>query len=147
GQLAAGIAHEIRNPLTSLKGFSKLLRSASGEQADRYYDIMDKEFIRIEMILGELLVLAKPQTLSYRAWDIRLIVQEIVDLFDSQAILNNVVIRTELTDRDCTVRCEKNQLKQVFMNLVKNAIEAMPAGGPLGIRVTRDGAYVLVHVA
>ena len=147
GQLAAGIAHEIRNPLTSLKGFSKLLRAASGEQAERYYGIMDKEFVRIEMILSELLVLAKPQAATYRAWDVRLIVQEVVDLLGSQAILNNVVIHTELTSCDCAIRCESNQLKQVFMNLVKNAIEAMPAGGPLSVRVTRDLEDVFVRVA
>ncbi|CAG5085841.1 PAS/PAC sensor signal transduction histidine kinase kinA [Thermobacillus xylanilyticus] len=146
GQLAAGIAHEIRNPLTSLKGFSKLLRKATGEQADRYYEIMDQEFVRIEMILGELLVLAKPQASVYQDWDIRLIVHEVADLLSSQAILNNVIIQEQATPEACIVRCDKNQLKQVFMNVVKNAIEAMPSGGLLIISIERDETDVLVHV-
>jgi PAS domain S-box len=146
GQLAAGIAHEIRNPLTSLKGFSKLLRKATGEQADRYYEIMDQEFVRIEMILGELLVLAKPQASVYQDWDVRLIVHEVADLLSSQAILNNVIIQEQATPEACIVRCDKNQLKQVFMNVVKNAIEAMPSGGSLVISIERDETDVLVHV-
>lgn len=146
GQLAAGIAHEIRNPLTSLKGFSKLLRTATGEQADRYYAIMDQEFVRIEMILGELLMLAKPQASVYQSWDVRSIVHEVADLLGSQAILSNVVIREEMTEEACPVRCDKNELKQVFMNIVKNAIEAMPSGGTLVIRVERDAGHVFVRV-
>lgn len=146
GQLAAGIAHEIRNPLTSLKGFSKLLRKATGELADRYYEIMDQEFDRIEMILGELLVLAKPQASVYREWDVRLIMHEVADLLGSQAILNNVIIQEQATPEACVVRCDKNQLKQVFMNVVKNAIEAMPSGGLLVISIERDDADILVNV-
>jgi two-component system sporulation sensor kinase A len=146
GQLAAGIAHEIRNPLTSLKGFSKLLLKATGEQAERYYEIMDQEFVRIEMILGELLVLAKPQASVYQDWDIRLIVHEVADLLSSQAILNNVIIQEQAVQEACIVRCDKNQLKQVFMNVVKNAIEAMPTGGLLVISIERDGTDVLVRV-
>jgi len=146
GQLAAGIAHEIRNPLTSLKGFSKLLLKATGEQAERYYEIMDQEFVRIEMILGELLVLAKPQASVYQDWDIRPIMHEVADLLSSQAILNNVMIQEHATPEPCVVRCDKNQLKQVFVNVVKNAIEAMPTGGLLAISIERDGTDVLVRV-
>ncbi|GGI43030.1 hypothetical protein GCM10008018_00010 [Paenibacillus marchantiophytorum] len=61
GQLAAGIAHEIRNPLTALKGFAKLMCHANEESRQRYFQIMQDEFNRIELILGELLILAKPQ--------------------------------------------------------------------------------------
>jgi len=147
GQLAAGIAHEIRNPLTSLKGFSKLLRNAADAPAERYYRIMEAEFDRIEMILGELLVLAKPHATTYEPWDVRLIVQEVSDLLGSQAILSDVVIHTELLAEECSVRCEKNQLKQVVMNIVKNAIEAMPDGGDLRALVSREAGAVLIRVS
>ncbi len=146
GQLAAGIAHEIRNPLTSLKGFSKLLRHASEAQADRYYRIMEEEFDRIELILSELLVLAKPHATSFRPWDVCLIVQEVVELLGSQAILNDVVIFTEIDAQDGVILCEKNQLKQVIMNIVKNAIEAMPDGGELKVRVWRESEAIHVSV-
>ncbi len=146
GQLAAGIAHEIRNPLTSLKGFSKLLRHASEAQAERYYRIMEGEFDRIELILGELLVLAKPHATSFKPWDVRLIVQEVVDLLNSQAILNDVVIHTEIAAQDGVIPCEKNQLKQVIMNIVKNAIESMADGGELKVRVWQESEAVHVSV-
>ncbi|PZD97665.1 hypothetical protein DNH61_02000 [Paenibacillus sambharensis] len=146
GQLAAGIAHEIRNPLTSLKGFSKLQRHATGEQADRYYQIMETEFTRIEMILDELLVLAKPNAACYKVWDVKLLAGEVAELLSSQAILNNVIIQMETGPDPCLVNCDKNQLKQVFMNVIKNAIEAMPGGGLLMVTTTVLREHVLVKV-
>ncbi|CAM4283778.1 PAS domain-containing protein [Paenibacillus tarimensis] len=146
GQLAAGIAHEIRNPLTSLKGFSKLQRHATGEQADRYYQIMETEFTRIEMILDELLVLAKPNAACYKVWDVGLLAGEVAELLSSQAILSNVVIQMETGNAPCLVNCDKNQLKQVFMNVIKNAIEAMPGGGMLLVATTAGPEHVMVNV-
>ncbi|GMA57967.1 hypothetical protein GCM10025858_24700 [Alicyclobacillus sacchari] len=64
GELAAGIAHEIRNPLTALKGFTKLIRTGSHSEA--YLEIMHQELERIESIINELLVLSKPQAVHFR---------------------------------------------------------------------------------
>lgn len=135
GQLAAGIAHEIRNPLTSLKGFTQMLHKTSREPNTRYFEIMKSELDRIEIILSEMLVLAKPQSIHFEKYRVELILQEVLTLMSAQAVLRNVVIQTDFEAGFAMVLCEQNQLKQVFINIMKNAIEAMPAGGNLLVRL------------
>lgn len=131
GQLAAGIAHEIRNPLTALKGFTKLLSSKENSNPS-YIGIMLDELDRIEQIVSELLVLAKPQAIDFVENRLEPILQDVMMLLETQAIMNNVEIRTELLP-DLKVLCVENQLKQVFINVLKNAIEAMPSGGEIQV--------------
>jgi PAS domain S-box-containing protein len=133
GQMAAGIAHEIRNPLTSIKGFIQLFKSDHFQ--DEYYDIVLSELERINTIVGEFLVLAKPTAAVFIEKDIRVLIKDVVTLINAQSILNNVQIYVEF-DRDLPmVSCEENQLKQVFLNLLKNGIEAMPQGGNIDVKV------------
>ncbi|MBJ6363991.1 PAS domain S-box protein [Paenibacillus sp. GCM10012307] len=142
GQLAAGIAHEIRNPLTALKGFTKLLLSAEGDSRARYYEIMQSEFERIELIVGELLMLAKPQTAQYKLNELGHIIEEVVELLITQANLSNVAILIELERDIPSLYCEANQLKQVFVNIIQNAIEAMPKGGLLKVRLYMESGQI-----
>jgi two-component system, chemotaxis family, CheB/CheR fusion protein len=135
GQLAAGIAHEIRNPLTALKGFTKLL--GSGVHNDSYISIMASELERIEEIVSELLVLAKPQAVDYLPKEIGGVLHDVIMLLETQAIINKVEIITEFEDKLPLVSCVENQLKQVFINVLKNAVESMPNGGNLIVRAKR----------
>jgi two-component system sporulation sensor kinase A len=139
GQLAAGIAHEIRNPLTSLKGFLQLLSTGRGN-ASSFYEIMKSELVRIESIVSELLMLSKPQIYEFVHKDSRQIMSETVTLLDTQAILHNVVIEFHADYRPLWVFGVENQLKQVFINVLKNAIEAMPVGGVVVINMSLDEA-------
>jgi PAS domain S-box-containing protein len=133
GQMAAGIAHEIRNPLTSIKGFIHLLKSNNLDE--EYFDIVFSELERINSIVGEFLVLAKPSVANFVEQDVTILIKDIVTLIDTQSILSNVQIFVEF-DRDLPmVNCEKNQLKQVFLNIIKNSIEAMPNGGNIDVKV------------
>jgi signal transduction histidine kinase len=133
GQMAAGIAHEIRNPLTSIKGFVQLFKS--DQLREEYYDIVLAELERINIIVGEFLVLAKPTVAVFKETDVRILIKDVVTLINTQSILNNVQIFVEF-DRDLPmVSCEENQLKQVILNLLKNAIEAMPQGGNIDVQV------------
>lgn len=141
GQLAAGIAHEIRNPLTALKGFTKLLR-ASGKDS-RYTEIMSGELDRIESIIGELLLLAKPQALQFQDKDLLVILREVILLLDTQAIMSGVEIVTSFALESGVVRCVDRQLKQVFINILKNAIEAMPEGGRITVHVALSSPGML----
>lgn len=129
GQLAAGVAHEIRNPLTSLKGFLQLLKERTAENTF-FFEVMLSELERINTIVSEFLVLSKPQNTKFKREPIDRIVAEVVAFLESQALLNNVVILTDLSMvHPIEVVCDENQLKQVFINLLKNAVEAMPKGG------------------
>lgn len=145
GQLAAGVAHEIRNPLTSLKGFVQLLQE--GFQKREYFELMHSELDRIQLIISEFLVLSKPQAITYYPRDLKHVLSQVVTLLETQAILSNVAIELTAAASLPTVLCDENQLKQVFINFMKNAIEAMPAGGRLQIVLgtTADGVQVQVR--
>lgn len=133
GQMAAGIAHEIRNPLTSIKGFIQLFKS-NNDQTE-YYDIVLSELERINSIVGEFLVLAKPSAAVFIEQDVKVLIKDVVTLINTQSILNNVQIFVEFEKNLPMVSCEVNQLKQVFLNILKNAIEAMPKGGNIDVKV------------
>ncbi|REE57454.1 PAS domain S-box-containing protein [Paenibacillus taihuensis] len=145
GELAAGIAHEIRNPLTAVKGFLQMLQS--GANKSTYYEIMSSEIMRIDTILGELLMLAKPIVANFQPETIASLIQEVVALLEAQANMCNVQILTHFDNDQVQITCEANPMKQVFINFVKNAIEAMPSGGELAIHLTCDEsmAYIRFH--
>lgn len=145
GQLAAGIAHEIRNPLTSLKGFLQLM--SSGRQTNKnYYDIMKSELNRIESIVSELLMLSKPQIYELSRKDIRHIIRDTVTLLEAQALLHSIEMETRAGDDPLWVLGVENQLKQVFINVIKNAIESMLEGGKIIIGCMREGDSVIVRI-
>ncbi|WP_423802257.1 ATP-binding protein [Neobacillus sp. SAB-20_R2A] len=133
GQMAAGIAHEIRNPLTSIKGFIQLFK-ANSEQGE-YYDIVLSELERINAIVGEFLVLAKPSAAVFKEQNIELLLHDVITLINTQSIINNVQIYTEIAEELPMISGEENQLKQVFLNLLKNSIESMPLGGDIFVTV------------
>jgi two-component system, sporulation sensor kinase E len=135
GELAAGIAHEIRNPMTALKGFIQLLEPTIKAEHAMYYDVITSELARIDSIINEFLILAKPQEIRYQENDIRQIMREIVDLLSAQAVLYNVQFHTHYEEQLPYVYCEPNQLKKVFINIIKNAIEVMPNGGKITIAI------------
>ncbi|GMA62698.1 ATP-binding protein [Alicyclobacillus fastidiosus] len=136
GQLAAGIAHEIRNPLTVLKGFVQILSCKAQGKDEQHFALMKSELSRIESIVSELLFLAKPQCTTFQHQDIRVILEEVLTLVGSQATMKSVSISTVLDDHMPLIHCECNQLKQVFINILKNSIEAMPDGGKIRISST-----------
>jgi two-component system sporulation sensor kinase A len=134
GQLAAGIAHEIRNPLTAIKGFLQLLE-AEQDTKKTYFDIINSEMNRIELILGELLILSKPHALKFEKKNIKQIFDQVKALIDTQAIMNNIEVEITYLSNLQTLLCDENQLKQVFINILKNSIEAMHNGGKITVEV------------
>ncbi|MGD6817567.1 PAS domain S-box protein [Metabacillus sp. 113a] len=145
GQLAAGIAHEIRNPLTAIKGFLQLMKTKDTSN-DEYFKIVFGELDRIELILSELLVLAKPQTSMFTKTNLNLLIHEVTTLLETQANLNGVYIKTSLTNENSNLYGDPNQLKQVFINLIKNAIDAMPNGGSVKINTSGSSDEIVVTV-
>ncbi|MFL6554594.1 MAG: PAS domain S-box protein, partial [Bacillus sp. (in: firmicutes)] len=114
GQMAAGIAHEIRNPLTSIKGFIQLLKTSTLKE--EYYEIVLSELDRINEIVGEFLVLAKPSAAVYMTQDIKILLKDVITLINNQSLLNNIQIKVEFDNDLPLISCEENQLKQVFLN-------------------------------
>ncbi|MYL34900.1 PAS domain S-box protein [Pontibacillus yanchengensis] len=130
-RVAAGIAHEIRNPLTSIKGFLQLMLSnESGE--NQYSEIIFSELARIETIVNEFMLLAKPE--SEKALvdtDVVEIVQYSLSLFHHQIKQQNVQVEMVIDSDIPDIKSDSKRLNQVFINLVKNSLEAMEDGGEL----------------
>lgn len=142
GQIAAGSAHEIRNPLTSIKGFLQVISSkmeALGHQKEQsYINIMLKEINRINHLVGELLLLSKPKEMDKTSVQISQVMKEILPIIKNEALLHNVRIHIDYqTSSQVEVLADGKLLKQVFLNLCKNAIEAMKTDGCLTIRLLR----------
>lgn len=146
GQLAASVAHEIRNPLTSLKGFIQLFEEGEPLDASNYYKIMHKELNRIDQIMGQLLLLAKPQAKAYKKTSLHELVEFVETLLYPEAIVQNVQIDTELCKRLPHITAEENELKQVLINVVKNAMDSMTDGGVITIRGELKNNHICLTV-
>ncbi|GLX66055.1 sporulation kinase C [Paenibacillus glycanilyticus] len=146
GQLAAGIAHEIRNPLTSLRGFMQmyLKEDLDGSKKLRN-DVMIAEIDRINEIVSELLVLAKPSNEVFELRDVAQLLTHVTRLFEGQANLYNVQIKKELEANLPLIECQSS-INQVFINVVKNAIEAMPTGGEVMMQANQLNGNIYIRI-
>ncbi|MBU8907700.1 PAS domain-containing sensor histidine kinase [Desertibacillus haloalkaliphilus] len=134
GQLAAGVAHEIRNPLTSIKGFIQLAKS-NQEFKQEHLDIMLTELERTEGVIYEFLSLAKPNDqVKFQKHDVKTILTKVITLLDSQALMKDIEIVTSLGHLP-EIDCDENQLKQVFINIIQNALEASPRKGAVYVHL------------
>lgn len=148
GELAAGIAHEIRNPMTALKGFIQLLENESKSDDHRmYFSVIKTELNRIEMIINEFLLLAKPKDIQYIKCDLTKIMDETLELLQAQAVLFNVQIEKVYEKSPLDVYCEPNQMKKVFINIVKNGIEVLEKGGEIRVKLTeaKDNCHIMIQ--
>ncbi|KAF0816742.1 MULTISPECIES: ATP-binding protein [unclassified Cytobacillus] len=141
GELAAGVAHEIRNPLTTIKGFLQLYRSDNSQ----INELLLSELERIENITTEMLSLGKPQAIKMETADLKDIIVNTVELLSPQANMNGIQFKLHFTDGVFLISCEKNQIKQVLLNILKNAMEAMDNGGDIEIslRSNNDGECIV----
>lgn len=146
GQLAAGIAHELRNSMTAVKGFLQLLR-AEVYGRDEYFRIIQDELKHMNSILNEFLSLAKPKTRHLQKKNLDALVRETVDLMRTQAILNNVDIEVDLQANQVLIQCDETQMKEVLVNVLKNSIEALPLGGVIhvGTSTTDRQVRLVIH--
>lgn len=146
GQMAASVAHEIRNPLASLQGFAQLIREQSKDHlVDRYSSFMLEEFQRINSILNEFLLLAKPQKAQHKRSNLMQILRDVLTLIQTQANDKNLVLNYSFEPQDVYVDCIENELKQVFINILKNAVEATPNGKRIHLDIVRvtDGQVLV----
>ncbi|KHF39963.1 ATP-binding protein [Halalkalibacter okhensis] len=132
GQLAAGIAHEIKNPLTTLKGFIQLIQEKNYNES--FTPIMIKEIERINQITNEFLDLSRPTVLSKEAYDIQKIFQELEVFLSSLALPKNIEF-SQTYHGNTNIYCDSNQLKQVFINIFKNCVEAVDHNGKVHLTV------------
>ena len=143
GELAAGVAHEIRNPLTTIKGFVQLYGKENS--SNEINNLLLSELERIETITSEMLSLGKPQAIQLNRANLCDLVDHIVEFLSPQANMKNIQFSRSYLGTDFFITCEKNQIKQVFLNILKNAMEAMPNGGNIDIKLQKgkDGECII----
>jgi signal transduction histidine kinase len=134
GELSAGMAHEIRNPLGSIKGTAEILRDgvAADDPKLEFAEILIREVDRLNRVLEDFLRFARPAPVEHGRFSLAKVVSDVLDLTRQQALRNRVEIRVELDD-EIEIPGQSEQIKQVFLNLVLNALQAMPEGGALVI--------------
>jgi PAS domain S-box-containing protein len=146
GELAAGLAHEIRNPLTTIKGLVQVLQETTEDKKVVYSDIILTEIDRINYIVSEFMVLAKPHAIYFNECNLTDILKKVIYLLEAEANLKNVVILHDFADDDVILYGEKNQLTQVFVNLLKNAMEALPNGGIIRVSTSLVNDKVRISI-
>jgi signal transduction histidine kinase len=140
GELAAGAAHEIRNPLTSIKSSLQYLETRCREETERkLLGVALRETDRIDEILVALLSFSRPSMITKEACDIAALLEESVALISIQARTRQVDIRTLFPPSPVIVAADKSQIKQLFLNVFLNAVQAMETGGTLSVEITRLG--------
>jgi signal transduction histidine kinase len=146
GQMAAGIGHEIRNPLSSLKGFTQLQQERNPNTND-FYPIMIQEIDRINSIVNDLMYLGKPKEIKFEKANIEEIIAYTLSITQQQAERQGVTIETKMAGPLPPLDCDSLQLKQVFINLIKNGIESMQTGGNISINVkVIDGKMMNISI-
>ena len=135
GGLAAGVAHEIRNPLSSIKGLAiffadRLKGDAAAREAA---EVMTHEVDRLNRVITELLDFARPSDLKTRPVELAAVIDRSLQLIHQDASNQGIVIRTSVADNLCRVRIDPDRLSQCLLNLYLNAIQAMVDGGTLAV--------------
>ena len=140
GQLAASVAHEIRNPMTVVKGFLQIFHAKEhmSNEERTYIKLMIEEMNRAETIINDYLSLAKPNVDHTKKIDGMVLVNKVIDIMKSYAMMGKSIdFQKDL--KQIFVKANDNELKQVLINIMKNAIEAMKDGGTLTVSLELSG--------
>jgi signal transduction histidine kinase len=147
GQLAAGLAHELRNPLTPMK----MLVQAALERGDdaglkgRSLRVINDEICRMEQSIQAFLDFARPPVLEKTKVDINELVQQVFSLVNGRALQQGVTIQQDLPLDHVIAIVDETQIRQLVLNLLLNAFDVLPTGGVIDVRVERDIASIWVH--
>jgi signal transduction histidine kinase len=136
GRFAAGVAHEVGNPLGSILGYTSLLASEGidKETGKDYLKRIEKEIERINRIVRELLNYARPTKFEIKEVEVNQIIENTLSLLSYQKSFKNIETRLEFQPHLPPIQGDESQLSQVFMNIILNAVDAMPQGGTLRIK-------------
>ncbi len=151
GRLAAGVAHEIRNPLSSIKGFATYFKQRYPDRPEdqQTADIMIQEVDRLNRVVGQLLEFAKPVPVKPKPVSLQTLLDDSIKLIRDRAAEKNISIQTQNNTRMDEVRIDPDRINQVLLNLYLNAIDSMESGGELKVEISYDGQHrnVVIQVS
>jgi diguanylate cyclase (GGDEF)-like protein len=145
GELAAGMAHEIRNPLTTIKGFMQISKD-NDYSMKPWFDLIMSEISRMSELTAEFLQFAKPHISNMKPKLMQKCLDRVIFLTQSEAAFRGHVIHQEIVDEELYVLADRDKMVQVLLNLVRNAFEAMSEPGTVYVRMKREADCCLVEV-
>ncbi|MBM4084991.1 MAG: PAS domain S-box protein, partial [Planctomycetes bacterium] len=149
GEMAAHVAHEIRNPLVTIGGFARIILRALDETSPQvaHAKIIVEEVLRLENILKNVMDFTKPSAPQKTQADINRILEDTCDLALSQASATGIALSKSLDPRAARLNADPAQMKQALLNIIRNAVESMDAGGRLALQTRADTRTVTVVIS
>lgn len=149
GQLAASVAHEIRNPMTVVKGFLQifLAKEQMSDEERMYIRLMIDEMNRAETIINDYLSMAKPDLEQTERINGKELAEKAMDLMNSYAMMAKNITMTASRIEEIEIKGNKSELQQVLINMLKNGIEAMKDGGQLSLSLYQEGPFGVFKVS
>ncbi|KGX87486.1 ATP-binding protein [Pontibacillus litoralis] len=148
GQLAAGFAHEIRNPLTSMRGYAEFLQlDETVSERQEFLSIIIDEIERVDTIVEDFMVLAKPKNIELKEHNIITIIHNVMSLLEFHAKKHKVSLSFQADTDYIVLDCDEDRIKQVILNFVKNGIEATPKNGEVNVRVTHTLSAITITIS
>ncbi|WP_052352984.1 PAS domain S-box protein [Neobacillus dielmonensis] len=145
GQMAAAVAHEIRNPLTPIKGFLQLFNSEKKLNPE-YLPIILDELQRVEGIISEFLSIAKPHSTKTAYIDVNNLLEQVIKLMQTEALMKNKNIYLYTNPEIPMIQGDPHSLKQVFVNVIQNALDAIGERGQVEVRIIVEQAGILIEI-
>lgn len=146
GEMAAGIGHEIRNPMTTVRGFLQVLKNRGGHANDsEYFNIMIDELDRANSIITEYLTLAKNKAVEKKKISLNTIIARLLPLLQADALMQSKYVVAELTEVPELLLDEK-EIRQLLLNIVRNGLDAMSPGGKITIALFANNQEVTMSI-
>jgi signal transduction histidine kinase len=148
GHLSAGLAHEVRNPLASISGAASILRRhvPHDNKLERCVYIIDTECQRLNGLLTNFLNFARPRSPSFQQTDIPALLEDVLQLGEHAVAKKQIRFKEQIEDGLPGIECDSDQLRQVLLNLVINAIEASPDGGTVTLAAASESGNIAIRV-
>ena len=148
GRIAASIAHEIRNPLTNVFMSVQQLKKGNKitQEGFKHTEIVERNIERINYLITELLNCARPTKLNLQPHDIHKVIKEVLESNKAKINLQRIKVTKDFTSKASILKIDKEQIERAFLNLIINAIDAMPRGGNLTIITELNGNFLLVKI-
>lgn len=137
GEIAAGVAHEVRNPLTVISGFVQMMNNDKNSPYAFYTNLIDDEIDRINLIISEFLVLSKPHAMQPKVFQIDTVISDILTLYQPELQLKNIELLQNWHTNNMMIKGDANQIKQVIINIIKNAVEAIEKNGKIIVTIEK----------
>ena len=149
GGLAAGVAHEIRNPLSSIKGIATYFRNKFIENSDdeEMAGVMIEEVERLNRVISELLEFAIPTDLKLKTTDVTSLIAHSVRLIEKEASTKNIEVKLDLPQQPLSAKIDSDRFSQCLLNLYINSFQAMEKDGQLGIKISlKDDNLIAIEI-